>query len=264
MTTLRLPPGTLRKAGGESPIALLGYPPETARALRDLGLVALGLPSEPLDEVLVACEVLGFLGALIHFGVQETVAPHLYLDPDARRAGRADAVAFMGGPRGTYTAPEALLDALQARGYSGRGASAMMIGRGQDLRISLGLGRLGFRSVTVVASNRPTAEQILREFPVGLAAYALSRDDSAVQSLAERCEMIVLTGGLMPRGILQPFHTVLDLTGYAAPAVTEAGATLLSLPDFPVRMLSRQLEHATGQRWPAEMLGAAVQVLNVP
>lgn len=259
-----MPPGTLRKAGGESPIALLGYPPEVAHALRDLGLVALGLPGAPLDEVLAACETLGFLGALLHSSVQETVAPHLYLDPDARRAGRADAVAFTGGARGTYTAPDALLEALTQRGYMGRNVAAMLIGRGADLRVALGLSRLGFKSVTVVASNRPAAEQVLREFPTGVASFALSRDDSAVQSLAERCELVVLTGGMMPLGVLQPYHTVLDLTGYAAPIVAEAGATLLQLPDFPLRVLSRQLEHVTGQRLKPELLDAVVKVLGMP
>ncbi len=262
MTYRHLPPGAPRKAGGESPIALLGYPPEIASALRDSGIVALGLPGAPLDEVLAACETLGFLGALIHADVQESLAPHLYLDPDARRAGRADAVAFTGGPRGTYTAPEALLDALQQRGYTGRSASAMLIGRAHDLQVGLGLARLGFRSVTVVASNRPLAEQVLRGFPAGVAAYALSRDDRAVQSLAERCELIVLTGGRMPLGVLQPFHTVIDLTGHAGPLIEQSGSTELRLPDFPLRVLSRQLEHVTGQRIRPELLETVARLLT--
>lgn len=248
----------------ESPLALLGYPPLAARALRDLGLIAISLPTEPLNEVLAACEVLGFLGALIHPGVQEMAAPFLYLEPGARRAGRADAVAFSGGPRGNYVAPEALLDALQRYGPAARGKSAMIIGRGPDLRVSLGLARLGLRAVTVVASHRPQAEQLLREFPAGVGAYALSRDDSAVQSLAERCEYIVLTGGQMPGGVLQPFHTVIDLTGYAAGAVQAAGATLLSLPDLPARVLARQLKYVTGQLPPPPLLQRLTEVLAAP
>jgi len=246
----------------EAALALIGYPVAAARALREFGLVALGVAAAPLPEVLAACEVLGFAGALLHPSLHAQVAPHLQLDPDARRAGLSDAVAFTGGPRGTYAAPEALLSAVQDSSYAARGAHAVLIGSAADLRLGLGLARLGFKAITVVADTHRDAEMMSRDLPAGLAAFALTRSDAALRGLAERADLLILTGGSLPTNLVQPYHTVLDLTGQAAHPVQRAGATLLSLPDFAARVLARQLEYATGQRFRPELLGDAAAALN--
>ncbi|AWN24561.1 shikimate dehydrogenase [Deinococcus irradiatisoli] len=239
---------------GESALALIGYPPGAARALREFGLVALGVPATPLPEVFSACQTLGFAGALLHPGVQESAAAHVQLDPDARRAGLTDAVSFAGGMHGTYAAPEALLGAVQESSYAARGAHAVLIGSAADLRLGLGLSRLGFKAVTVVADSRRDAEAMSRDLPAGLAAFALARSDAALPGLAERADLLVLTGGPLPAGLVQPYHTVLDLTGKVGREVERVGAALLALPDFPARVLARQIEHASGQRFRTDLL----------
>ena len=233
----------------ERALALIGYPVQAARVLRDFGLISLGVPDAPLAEVLRSCEVLGFAGALVHPAAQQSIAEHLQLDPDARRANQADAVTFAGGPHGTYAAPEAILGAVQDSQYAARGANAVLIGLSGDLRLGLGLGRLGLRNITVVAETRPEAERVARDLPAGLAAFALTHNDAALRGLAERADLLILTGGNLPPGLAQPYHTVLDLTPVPSRDIEKAGATLLTLPDLPARILSRQIEHATGQRF---------------
>ncbi|WP_161883698.1 shikimate dehydrogenase [Deinococcus alpinitundrae] len=246
----------------EAALALIGYPVAAARALREFGLVVLGVAAAPLPEVLSACGALGFAGALLHPSLHAQAAPHLQLDPDARRAGLSDAVAFAGGPRGTYAAPEALLNAVQDSSYAVRGAHAVLIGSAVDLRLGLGLARLGFKAITVVADTHREAEAISRDLPAGLAAFALTRSDAALRGLAERADLLILTGGSLPADLVQPYHTVLDLMGQATHAVQRAGATLLSLPDFPARVLARQLEHASGQRFRPELLVEVAAAIN--
>jgi shikimate dehydrogenase len=246
----------------ERALALIGYPASASRALREFGLVALSVPAAPLPEVLSAAERLGFVGALLHAGLQESAAAHLQLDPDARKAGRADAVAFSGGPRGTFAAPEALIAAVQESSYAARGAHALLIGAGSDLRIGLGLARLGFKAITVVGQTRREAEAVSRDLPAGLVAFALGRQEAAVPGLAERADLLILTGGSLPAGLLQPYHTVLDLTGLAGRETSAAGATLLNIPDFPARVLARQIEHATGQRLRVSVLADLAAALS--
>ncbi|GAA4019951.1 hypothetical protein GCM10022631_36820 [Deinococcus rubellus] len=249
-------------AQGEAALALIGYSAAAARALREFGLVALGVAAAPLPEVLAACEALGFAGALLHPSLHVQAAQYLQLDPDARRAGLSDAVAFTGGPRGTYAAPEALLSAVQESSYAARGAHAVLIGSAADLRLGLGLVRLGFKAITVVADTHREAEAMSRDLPAGLAAFALTRSDAALRGLAERADLLVLTGGSLPAQLVQPYHTVLDLSGQAVREVQRAGATLLSLPDFPARVLARQLEHASGQRFRPDLLGDLVAAMS--
>lgn len=253
--------GSPPKDAAERALALIGYSSSASRAMREFGLMALSVPGAPLPDVLVACERLGFVGALLHPSLQESAAGHLQLDPDARKANRADALAFTGGPRGTFAAPEALIAAVQESSYAARGAHALLIGSGSDLHVGLGLARLGFKAITVVGQTRREAEAVSRDLPAGLVAFALGRQEAAVPGLAERADLLILTGGHLPPGLLQPYHTVLDLTGLAGRETAAAGATLLSLPDFPARVLARQIEHATGQRFRPSALGDTAAAL---
>ena len=72
-------------------------------------------------------------------------------------------------------------------------------------------------------------------------------------------DLLILTAGTLPPGLVQPYHTVIDLTGRAS--VTGSGATTLDLRDLPLRRLARQLEHATGQRFHPQELEGALQAL---
>ncbi|WP_189643421.1 shikimate dehydrogenase [Deinococcus piscis] len=244
-------------------IGLLGYGPATARALRDLGYLALPLPVGDLEGVLAACQTLELSGVLVHSAYEQQAFAAVQSDEPAQRAGRVDAIALPLGalaamPQGTYTLTEALGDAVAATHYAARGASALLIGHGADLAAVMPLTRLGFARVGFVADSLPAAERLSREVPAGTAAYALSRRDPALQTLAERADLIVVLGGSLPAGVLQPYHTLLDLSG----RLPSGNATRLELDQLPGLRLSQQLLHITGQRLHAAALADLVQVMQ--
>ncbi|GGO29043.1 shikimate dehydrogenase [Deinococcus humi] len=244
----------------DTPLALIGYPASAARALRELGLVALATPTEQLKEVMEACMTLGFSGALIHRGQEARAHDAAQTDATARRVGRVDAVAFTAGAHGTFALADALGDTLEASGYAARGASALLLGTDMhDLALALPLTRMGFSAVGVAAANTPDAERAARDFPAGVRAFPVSRQDSALEGLAERADLLVLTSGHFPAGLAQPYHTIIDLTGQLQ--IAPGGATLLDLTELHTRRLARQLAHATGQRFHAQELRGAVAAL---
>lgn len=252
----------------DTPLALLGYPPESARPLRellrDLGLTALSVPTEPLSEVVLACAALAFRGALVALPLQVAALAEAKGDASALRAGAADTLAFMKGgpPQATCTLPDALLDTLEDNGYPVRGARALLIGQSGDLGAGLALTRLGLSSLTLAAASHPEAESLARGLPASLKAHVTSRSDPALVTLAERADLIVLTAGPLPPGLLQPFHALLDLTGRAGGAASKAGAALVSLARLPELRLARRLYHATGQRFAPEALGELAKMLG--
>ena len=259
----------------DTPLALLGYAPDVARALRELGLTAVSVPVDSLEDVLRACAVLACPGALVAGPLRAAVlalgasTSAVRADTAALRSGAADAVSFTGGTHGqavqthaTCTLPDALLDTLEDSGYPVRGARALLIGQSGDLGAGLALTRLGLSSLTLAAASHPEAEALARSLPGGLKAYVTSRSDPALITLAERADLIVLTAGPLPPGVLQPFHALLDLTGRASSAASKAGAALVPLTRLPELRLARRLHHATGQRFAPEVLIGLAKVLD--
>ncbi|UBV43589.1 shikimate dehydrogenase [Deinococcus taeanensis] len=244
----------------DTPLALIGYPSPAARALRDLGLIAVNVPTGDLRGVLDACRTLQFSGALVHPSQETHALDAVTPDPVARRVGRVDAVSLSGQPRGTFAFSDALTDALDASGYASRGASALILGLdAHDLALALPLARLGFTELGLAAESIPEAERAARDLPAARRAYPLSRRDPSVSAFAARADLLILTAGTMPAGMVQPYHTVIDLTGRAS--VTGTGASSVDLRDLPLRRLARQLEHATGQRFHPQGLEGALQAL---
>ena len=253
----------------DTPLALLGYAPDTARALRELGLTALSVPTDRLEDVVRACAVLACPGALVAAPLQEKIMGLCRPDTAAQRAGAADALSFTGGPQApelqahaTCTLPDALLDTMDASGYPVRGAHALLIGQNGDLGAGLALARLGLSSLTLAAASRPDAEHLVLDLPRGMKAHVTSRSDPALVTLAERADLIVLTAGPLPPGVLQPFHALLDLTGRASGAAAKAGASLVSLAQLPELRLARRLQHATGQRFAPDALSELARLLG--
>ena len=259
----------------DTPLALLGYAPDVARALRELGLTAVSVPVDSLEDVLRACAVLACPGALVAGPLRAAVlalgasTSAVRADTAALRSGAADAVSFTGGIHGqavqthaTCTLPDALLDTLEDSGYPVRGARALLIGQSGDLGAGLALTRLGLSSLTLAAASHPEAEALARSLPGGLKAHVTSRSDPALITLAERADLIVLTAGALPPGVLQPFHALLDLTGRASGAASKAGAALVPLIRLPELRLARRLHYATGQRFAPEVLSGLAKVLD--
>lgn len=248
----------------DAPLALVGYPATTARAFRELGFTAMSVPTDHAREVAAACQTLKFSGALIAPAYQKQWLEATHADHEARRVGRVDAAAFPGlggAPQGTFAYADALADTLSASGYAAHGASALILGQSaSDLAIAAPLLRQGFSDIGLAADSAPEAEKAIRDLPVGLRIYPMTRRDDSLKSFADRADFVVVTAGSLPHGLLQPFHTLLDLTGQTTH--TTSGATILSLHDLGAYHLSRQLVHATGQRLHPQELVRLAQMLH--
>lgn len=248
-SVLQWPP--MPSAHLDAPLALIGYAAPAGRALRELGLVAVGVPATPLQGVLAACASLKFSGALLAPAHEEAAFGAAQPDGQARKLGRADALSFLGEPRATHTLEDSLLAVVEASGFPLRGARVLVLGGGPSLNASVGLARLGAASLMVASGAKPEAERALNALPAGIQGYAVALNDPALGGLAERADLVVLASGPLPSGLIQPFHTLLDLTGN----VHGDPAPRIDAAHLPAERLARQLEHATGQRFRAENLG---------
>ncbi len=247
----------------DAPLALVGYPSSVAAALRGLGILAVPVPAERPQDIVSACLTLRFSGALVapaHGAAWLDAAP---ADTEARRVGKVDALSFhgAGGAAGTFSYAEALSDTLADTGYMARGASLAVLGlRAADLAVAAPLARLGFTDIGLVAESAPEAERAIRDLPNGLRIFPLSRRDESVRALLSRSDLVVLTAGDLPANLLEPYHTLIDLTGRLSRS--PSGATILSLEMLAQHHASRQLAHATGQRFAPAELEAVAQAMQ--
>lgn len=247
----------------DAPLALVGYSSAVAAALRDLGLLAVPVPAERPQDIVSACLTLRFMGALVAPAHQAAWLEAASTDTEARRVGRVDALSFHGaaGATGTFSYAEALSDTLADTGYVARGASLAVLGnRATDLAMAAPLARLGFSDIGLVADSAPEAERAIRDLPGGLRIFPLSRRDESIRALLSRSDLVVLTAGDLPGGVLEPYHTIIDLTGRLRQG--SSGATILSLDTFAQHHASRQLAHATGQRFAPAQLEALAQAMQ--
>lgn len=258
-----------RPSLAEAPLALVGYSAAAAEAFREAGLLALSLPDAEPAEVVSACSTLGFVGALIAQAQGGKWLSATQPDPEAVRAGRVDAVAFAGklstlgvkAAQGSFTLAEALAEAVVASGFTPHGAALLVLGEeAADMTLAAPLIRLGFSDIGLVAQSAPEAERARKLLPSAPRLFPTSRRDTGVGALADRSDLIVLTAGELPRGLLQPYHLLLDLTGKVRPQQCEAH--LLTLEDLGAYHLSRRLRHATGQHYAPEDLHALAQLLG--
>ncbi|AFZ65735.1 shikimate 5-dehydrogenase [Deinococcus peraridilitoris] len=246
----------------DAPLALIGYSPDTARALRTFGLLSLAVPEGPPGDVVGALKTLRFTGALIAPHLEEVMLAHAQPDAAARKAGRVDALSFSGALHATHTLEEAVVRLVEDSGYAARGAQVLIVGDGTWLRAALGVARLGAPSVTVASSSRPEAERVIALLPGGVKGYAVAAADGALAALAERADLVVVANGPLPAGVLQPYHTLLDLSGGALPLASRQGVATIDCTGLLAWRLSLQLEHATGQRFKPEALAEITATLS--
>lgn len=247
----------------DAPLALVGYSSAVAQALRGLGITAIPVPAEHPADIIAACLTLRFAGALIAPAQQLAWFDAAQPDTDAKKVGRVDTLAFHGaaGTAGTFAYADALSDTIEDGGYAARGASLAIVGRSaSDLAMAAPVVRLGFTDIGLVADSAPEAEKAIRDLPSGLRIFAMSRRDAAIKSLASRSDLLVLTAGELPAGILEPYHTLLDLTGRVKS--NTSGASLLNTDNLQLFHLARQLYHATGQRFDIGALQATAEAMK--
>ncbi len=172
-------------------------------------------PGERLAEALRGLCPLGFRGAFLEGEPLEraAAAEAARLEPEAREAGRVDALACdWSGPRGLFLAPLALAELLGRTGYPG--LRALWLG---SARPELAAGLRGVARIDVAAPIPGEGEAFLGRFAPAVRGAVATRPDE-VRAVAAQADLLIYGGGGLPRAVLAPYHTLLALAPVGAEA----------------------------------------------
>ncbi len=203
-----------------------------------------------LERVVQGLEPLGFLGAVFTTPSAEALAVVDRREHSAERDGVVDAVSVTNGSIGTHTLAEALVSALEHRQYRALGAHAVILGGGPVASAALQLARVGLKTLTIAAPDRPAAEALARKVSAGVTAHAISLDEPTVVTALEKADLIVSAdpGLRLDARLLQPFHTLIEAGGETALAVAveRSGAQVIPYAEIRAHHLAAQLSFVTG------------------
>ena len=148
------------------------------------------------------------------------------------------------------TLEDALIRALEHRQYRAHGAHAVILGGGAAASAAIQLARVGLKTLTIAAPDRPAAEALARGVPAGVTAHAITLDEPTVVTALEKADLIVSAdaGLRIDARLLQPFHTLIEAAGETALAVAveRAGAQVVPYKEIRAHQLSAQIEFVTG------------------
>jgi shikimate 5-dehydrogenase len=206
-----------------------------------------------LERVVQGLEPLGFLGAVFTSPSSVALALVDRREHSAERDGVVDAVSVTNGSIGAHTLEDALIRALEFRRYNAHGAHAVILGGGAVSSAALQLARVGLKTLTIAAPDRPAAEFLARKVPAGVTAHAISLEEPTLVTALERADLIVSADAglrLEPR-LLQPFHTLIEAAGETALSVAleRAGAQVIPHREIRAHHLGAQLEFVTGWKF---------------
>lgn len=207
-------------------------------------------------RVLAALEPLEFAGALL-VGVpyQEQALTQVQRSSlDARDAGLVDTVMVTpAGLVGEYLLGKALGRVLRAEGWDARNARAVVLGHGPEARaIARELASSGVRHLTVLAAERPSAEQSLPPLPMGAEATALALREPRAAFYLEQADVLVRADPALAvdEALLGPHLGVVDLSPEPLSALRRAairvGAKTLALRDVQAYQISGALGQILG------------------
>jgi shikimate 5-dehydrogenase len=238
------------------PVALIG-PEANDVVLRlyklEQRFLPLVVPAESkLNEVLAGLAPLGFLGAVL-FGKSAAEALPLVVRKTraAERDGLVDALAVHGQTQhGTSTLEEALLGALGVAGFRGLGGRAVIVGGGPWAAAATQVVRLGLRTLTIAAANRPASERLAQQVPAGVQVHALSLDDERLAAAISAADLVLhcAAGASIDPRLLSPAHTLVEAYGETslAVAVERVGGQVVPHRLVAQQRLAAQLHHVTG------------------
>lgn len=180
------------------------------------GNVHAATPGKELKEALFGLCPLGFLGAWVEEELAAEAARVLaLLEPEAREAGRVDAVACgYSGPEGLFLAPRALARLFERRVFPG--ARVVWIG---PKRPELAPGLKGVAEVSLYGGHPREGEEFLDRLPPPVRGPHVFYPHE-LRPLAQRADLVVFAGGNLPLEVLQPYHTVLALAELPRAAYT--------------------------------------------
>jgi hypothetical protein len=210
---------------------------DTAEAMRALG---------PLD----------FAGALV-FG-EEAQALALKAASrsslDAQEVGAADTLTTaVGGMIAEFNFGRAVGSCLRAAGWDGRSAKAVLLGTGGGMRgVARELSSLGVARLTILAKDRPTAEQAHPPLAASTEVIARAAADPLSAVLLRDADLVVRFSEAIdvPDEAMGPHLTLLDLSDTGVSALrTRAigfGALTFNRADVLAHALALGLSHILG------------------
>ncbi len=185
----------------------------------------------------------------------------------AQEARAVDTVTVAGGQLiGEYSAGRALTTMLAEAGWDGRGARAVLLGAGDAPRaIARELTSLGLAQLTVVAQDRPAAEQTLPAPLARTRLIATTAGDSHLPNYLASADLIVREARVVdiPYSLLGPHLCVIDLLdghddGLLDRAAAAAAPTFSSL-HYRAHLLALGLSQILGAKIQQDQLYSLLQ-----
>ena len=211
-----------------------------------------------MAELAVGLSALNFAGAVV---VNETLQREAFKvaersSLDAQTAKRADTLTVTAaGLMADYTWGRALGSALHTEGWDVRGAEVVMLGAGaQVAAMAQELASLGAKRLSLLAKDRPAAEQSLPALAASTEAKAGAFTPALARPLLESADLLVRTDARLSvdRAYFGPHLNVIDL----APApltdlrklALSVGAKSLGLRDLQAHRMALVLGQVLGER----------------
>ncbi len=213
-----------------------------------------------LERVIAGLEPLGFLGAIV-VGNPNTDLNALVerKTHSAERAGAIDAVIVANGTLGTNTLEDALVNTLETMKYRGIGGHCVILGGGAIAFAATQLARVGFKTMTFAAPDRPAAEKLARVVPAGVTTRALTFEEPSLIDALEKADLLVHCSSdvTLDARFLQPYHTLLEAHSETSLAVglERAGGNVIGFRHTAAHHLAAQLEFVTSSKFdPASLM----------
>lgn len=248
-------------------VALLSQDMLLSQALSDFRDEALHVylhpipPGRDLVRVLESLEPIDFVGALILDELSQTKAYQTAQRSslDAQQVEAADTVTVTaGGLIAEYNFGRAIGSALRHAEWDPRGASAVVLGANINARaVCRELSSLGLKQLTVLANNRPLAEQTAAGLAASTEIFASAQNDPLAQSMIENADLLVRVDPKLSfiSDWLGPHLTVVDLAPQTMSSLRqqalEAGALAIGLRDVQAHQIALALNHILGARFEA-------------
>lgn len=212
----------------------------------------------PVADVLSALEPLGFAGALLLDAAQQEQAFFRLqrTSLDAQAAAAVDTVTVTAaGLMGDFTLGRALGNALHSEGWDARGARAVILGSGPVAKsVAQELSSRGIGHLTVLAENRPAAEQTLPSLVGAHQSEAKAADEPLVTPLLAQADILVCLDPKLKldKQLLGPHLSIIDLTPSPLSDLRKAGlrvgAKSFGLRDVQAHQTALSLSHILGKR----------------
>ncbi len=214
------------------------------------------VPNRHTNDVLASLTVLDFAGALI-FGerLQHDVVPSTQRHSlEAQSIGAADTVTVTpGGLIAEYNLGRAVGALLRSVGWDGREAKAVLVGGGPSSKgTARELASLGVARLTVLAENRPAAEEVTSKLAASTEVISRAALDPLGVRFLEEADLVIRTdpGLELPARVLGPHLTLIDMAPTEVSPLRQhalsVGSLSFNLRDVQAHLIALGLSHILG------------------